>query len=106
MLCIINRERDILPMFQNITQNVKKGYSFHDSKRRKTTLYCIKIATLLRGIIKVGEHNISCFSMSPISSFKSMENNHDVYRDKDCMKKFSGSLREHAMETIDLKREK
>ena len=44
---------------------------------------------------KVGEHSPSGFSMSTISSFKSIENNHDVYRAKDCRKKFCESLREH-----------
>ena len=42
--------------------------------------------------------------MSTVSSFKSIENNHDVYRDKDCMKKFCESLREHAMKIINFKR--
>ena len=37
---------------------------------------------------KVGEHIPSGFSMSTISSFKSIENKHDVYRGKDCIKKF------------------
>ena len=32
--------------------------------------------------------------MSATSSFKSTENNHDLYRGKDCMKKFCESLRE------------
>ena len=36
----------------------------------------------------VGEHILSGFSMSAISSFKKIENKHDVYRGKDCMKKF------------------
>ena len=35
---------------------------------------------------KVGEHIPSGFSMSPISSFKSIENKHDVYRGKNSMK--------------------
>ena len=43
--------------------------------------------------------------MSTISPFRSMENKHDVYRDKDCMKKFSEFLREHTMKIIDLKKE-
>ena len=43
--------------------------------------------------------------MSTISSFKSLKNKHDVYRGKDCMKKFSESLREHATKII-LKRQK
>ena len=30
-----------------------------------------------------------------------MENKHDIYSHKDCMKKYCGSLREHAMERID-----
>ena len=44
--------------------------------------------------------------MSKILSFKSIENKHDVYRGKDCMKKFCESLREHAMETINFKKKK
>ena len=42
---------------------------------------------------KVSKHIPSGFSMSTVSSFKSIENKHDVYRGKDCMKKFCGSLR-------------
>ena len=36
---------------------------------------------------KVSEYIPSGFLMSTISSFKSIENKHDVYRGKDCMKK-------------------
>ena len=39
--------------------------------------------------------------MSAISSFRSIENKHDVYRGKDCMKKFCEFLREHAMKIIE-----
>ena len=42
--------------------------------------------------------------MSTILSFKSIENKYDVYRGKDCLKKFCQSLREHAMEIINLKK--
>ena len=42
--------------------------------------------------------------MSTISSFKSIGNKHDVYRGKDCMKKFCESLRQHAMEVINSKK--
>ena len=38
--------------------------------------------------------------MSTISSFKSIENKHDVCRSKECIKKFFESLREQAMEII------
>ena len=38
--------------------------------------------------------------MSTISSFRSIENEHDVERGKDCMRKFCEFLREHAVETI------
>ena len=48
-------------------------------------------------IIKVSKHIPSGFSMSITSSFRSIENKHDIYRGKDCMKKFCESLREHAM---------
>ena len=43
--------------------------------------------------------------MSRISSFRIIENKHDIYRGKDCMKKFCEFLREHAMKLI-LKRKK
>ena len=38
--------------------------------------------------------------MSTISSFRSIENKHDVYRGKDCMIKICEYLREHAMKII------
>ena len=37
---------------------------------------------------KVNKHIPSGFSISTILSFKSIENKQDVYRSKDCMKKF------------------
>ena len=46
---------------------------------------------------KVGEPIPPCFWMSAISTFKSIENKHDLYRDKDYMKKFYKSLKEHAI---------
>ena len=42
--------------------------------------------------------------MSAISSFRSIENKHDMYRGKDCMKKFCESLREHPMKIINFKK--
>ena len=42
--------------------------------------------------------------MSTISSFKSIENKHDVYRGKDCMKTFFESFKEHPMEIINFKK--
>ena len=56
-------------------------------------------------IKKVDKHIPSSFSVSTVSSFKNIENKHDVYRGKDCMKKFCEFLREHAMEKIILKKE-
>ena len=53
---------------------------------------------------KTIEHIPSDFSMSTISSFKSIENKHDIYRGKHCMKKFCESLREHAMKIINFKK--
>ena len=44
--------------------------------------------------------------MSTISTFKNIENNHDVCRGKDCMRKFCQSLREHAIRIINFKTEK
>ena len=44
--------------------------------------------------------------MSTISSFKSIENKHGVYKIKDCMKKFCAFLREHVMKIFDFKKKK
>ena len=55
-------------------------------------------------IAKVSEHIPSGISMSTISSFSSLENKHNVQRDKDCMIKFCEFLREHAMKIINLKK--
>ena len=44
--------------------------------------------------------------MSTISSFRSIENKHDVCRGKDCMKRFCEFLREHAMKIINFKKKK
>ena len=44
--------------------------------------------------------------MATISSFKSIENKHDIWREKDCMKKFCESLREDAMKMINFKNKK
>ena len=53
---------------------------------------------------KLIEHVPSGFSMSTILSLKRIENNHNVYIVKDCMKKFCESLREYAMEIINSKK--
>ena len=55
---------------------------------------------------KLSEHIFSDFSISTISSFKGIENKHDVYRGKDCMKKNCESLREHAIKIINFKNKK
>ena len=44
--------------------------------------------------------------MSTISSFRSTENKYDVYRGKDCMKKFCEFLGKHAIKIIHFKRKK
>ena len=44
--------------------------------------------------------------MSTISSFRSIDNEHDVYIGKDRMKNFCEFLREHAMKIISFKKKK
>ena len=55
---------------------------------------------------KVSEHIPSCFSMSTVSSFRSIENMLDVYRGKDYMKKFFELLRMHTMKIISFLKKK
>ena len=44
--------------------------------------------------------------MSATSLFRSTENKHDVYRGKECMKKFCEYLREHTLKIINIKKTK
>ena len=55
---------------------------------------------------KVSVHVLSGFPFSTISSFRSIENKHEVYRGKDCMKKFCEFLRKHAMEIRNFEKKK
>ena len=55
---------------------------------------------------KVSKHIPSGFSVPTISSFRSIEKKHDVYRGKKCMKKLCEFLREHAIKIINLKKKK
>ena len=55
---------------------------------------------------KVSEHIPSGFSRTTISSFKSIENKHDVCRGKDFLKTFSEYLKEHAINIINFKKKK
>ena len=57
-------------------------------------------------ITKLSEHIPSGFSISTISSFKGIENKHDVYRGKDYMKIFFELLRDHTMKIINFKNKK
>ena len=55
---------------------------------------------------KVRKHIPSGFPVTKMLSFRSIENKHDVYRCKDCMKNICESLREHAMKMIGYKKQK
>ena len=55
---------------------------------------------------KVSKHIRSGFSRTTISSFKSIENKHDVCRGKDFLKKFCEYLKEHAINKINFKKKK
>ena len=56
--------------------------------------------------IKVGEHIPCRHSMSAIWTFDGIDNNCDIYRRKDCMKKFCEYLREHTMKIINFEKKK
>ena len=58
------------------------------------------IKSKVKVITKVNGYMPSGFSMSTISSFRSIENKQNVYRDKDCSKQICEFLREHAMKMI------
>ena len=66
----------------------------------------VKIILRIRLQPEVSRHIPSVFSMSAISFFRSIQNKHDLYRAKDCMKNFCEFLREHAMKTITFEKKK
>ena len=66
----------------------------------------VKLILKISSTTKVREHIPSDLSLSAISSFRSIENKHDVYREKDCIRKFCEFLREHAMKIINIKKRK
>ena len=53
---------------------------------------------------KINEHTSSGFSMSTISPYRSIENKNDVYRGKECIKKFCEFLRDHTLKIINFKK--
>ena len=55
---------------------------------------------------KVSKQIPSGFSMPTLSSYWSIQNKHDVYRGKDCMKEFCELLREHTVKMIKFKNKK
>ena len=55
---------------------------------------------------KVSKHIPSGFSITTISSFRSIESKRDVNRGKDCMRKLCEFLRKHVMRLIDFKKKK
>ena len=54
----------------------------------------------------VSKHIPFGFSIFTISSFRNIENKHDLYRGKDCMKKFCEFLREHTAKIHNFKKVK
>ena len=55
---------------------------------------------------KLSKYIPSGVSVTTISPFRSIENKNDVYRGKDCMKKFCEFLREQAMKITNFKQKK
>ena len=55
---------------------------------------------------KVRKYIPSGFSMSIISPFRSTENKHEIYRGKDCIKKFCKFLRDFAIKIVNFKKKK
>ena len=63
---------------------------------------------ILKNHIQQKQVNIfhQVFSMSKISLFKDTKNKYNVYRGKDCMKKFCECLKKHARRIINFEKQK
>ena len=55
---------------------------------------------------KIDEHIPRRYSMSTVWAFDHIENKYILYREKDCMKMFCESLREHAKNITDFEKKK
>ena len=55
---------------------------------------------------KIGEHTPYGYSMSTSLAFDHIENIHNLFRGKACMKKLCASLREHATNQINFEKRK
>ena len=100
-----------LPCSKKITSIIKRNFSKNALFIIYADLECIiekidvcKINPENSSATKVNEHILSRFSISLVSSFKSLENRHDVYIGKYCIKKLCKSLREHAIKIINFKK--
>ena len=83
-----------LPCSKKITSIIKRNFSKNALFIIYADLECIiekidvcKINPENSSTTKVSEHIPSSFSISLVSSFKSLENSHDVYIGKYCIKK-------------------
>ena len=54
----------------------------------------------------LSKHSPSGFSMSTVFLVRGIENKHEVYRNKDCTKKFCESLIQHAMKIMNFEKKK
>ena len=52
------------------------------------------------------KHSLPGFSMTTVLSFKDIRNEHHAYLDKNCMKRFFKSIREHAMKIVNFEKKK
>ena len=83
--------------FCNIEENKILEFDQHQKSNKTPFIIYADLECLIKKIdeskdnpenvsnAKLGEHISSGFSMTAISSFKDIENNHDVYRCKDCL---------------------
>ena len=55
---------------------------------------------------KIGKHIPCGYSLSTVWGFDNIKNKHFLYREKECMKKFCKSLKEHAKSIIDFEKKK
>ena len=93
--------------FSQYHKSDKAPFNFYaDLESLIETIYGCKNNPEILFTKKVAEYIPSSFPVSTISLFKAVESKHDVYRGKDCMKKFCESLREHRMNLTSFKKAK
>ena len=98
-------EENIFLHFNQYLKSSKTIYLIHaDLESLIKNINACKINLRKTSATKVGKHILRAYSVRTIWAFDNIENKHNAYRGKDCIKKFCESLKEYVIKTINFEK--